>query len=102
MVSSGAGEKVRNKVIPPNGRIRPLYLRSASLSLIVSQITEQNQVYRIIFLISLYEKLSASSSMVEELVSGSGALVLCRYRRAQATRTNMPLAFSTGSPSNLE
>ena len=49
MVSSVVEEKVRNRVIPPKGRIRPPELRSAPLSLIVSQKTKQNMVYRILF-----------------------------------------------------
>jgi hypothetical protein len=49
MVSSVVGEKVRNRVIPPNGRIRPPELRSASLSQTVSQRTEQNLVFKLLF-----------------------------------------------------
>jgi len=49
MVSSAVGENVRNKVIPPNGRISPLELKSASLTLTISQRTEQNLVYSVLF-----------------------------------------------------
>ena len=45
MVSSAVGEKVRKRVIPPSGRINPLELKSASLLLTVSHMTEQNLVY---------------------------------------------------------
>jgi hypothetical protein len=65
MASSAVGEKVRERVISPNGRIRPPELSIASLSLMVSQSTEQNMVCRVLLCISLKEKLSARSSMVE-------------------------------------
>ena len=51
MVSSAVGEKVRNRVIPSNGRIRPPEMSSASLSLTVLKKTEQNLVYKV-FLVS--------------------------------------------------
>ncbi len=102
MVSSTVGEKVRNKVIPPNGRISPPNLRSASLSVTTSQRTEHNLVYMVFLGISPNEKLSVNSSMVEESVLGSVMPFLCRYCRAHATTTSRPLAVSSGSPSNPE
>jgi len=50
MVSSVVGEKVRNRVIPPNGRSIAPELRSASLSLAVLQRTKQNLVCRVLFI----------------------------------------------------
>ena len=49
MVSSVVAEKVRNRVISPNGRIKSPELRRASLSLAVSQRSEQNLVCRVLF-----------------------------------------------------
>ncbi len=47
MVSSDVDEKVRKRVIPRIGRIRPPELSNVSLSLMVSQNTEQNLVCRV-------------------------------------------------------
>ena len=102
IVSSAVGEKVRKRVIPPNGRISPPEMRSASLSLSVSQRTDQNLVCMVLFGISLNRKLSASSSMVEEYALGFVVPFLCRHWRAHATRISSPLAVSSGSPSKPE
>ena len=79
MVSSAIGEKVRNRVIYPNARIDPSELSNASLSLTGSQRTEHNLVCTILFYISLKEKLSAKSSMVDGSMLGSAVPVLCKY-----------------------
>ena len=78
-MSSAVGEKVRKRVIPPNGRISPLELNNTSMSLTVSHMIEQNLACKVLFWISLNEKLSASSSVVEESVLGSTIPFLCRY-----------------------
>jgi hypothetical protein len=70
------------------------------LSPIMSQRTEQNPVTEVFFCISLNEKGSANSSMVEESMMGFVAPELRRYCSAHATRTKRPLAVSTGSSSN--
>jgi len=56
----------------------------------------------VLFCISLKEKLSAKSAMVEGSVLGSVISVLCKYYGAQATGTRRPLAVSTIWPSNPE
>ena len=49
-MSSVVGEKEKNRVIPSNGRIKPPELIRASLSLTVSQRTEQNLVFKVFLL----------------------------------------------------
>ena len=100
MVSSVVGEKVRKRAIPLNERIRPPERSSVSLSLTVSQRTDQNLVCMVFFCISMNEKFCDRSSMMEGVVLGSMAPYVCRHYKAQATRTKRPLAVSLGSPSN--
>ena len=78
MVSSAVGMKMRKRVICPIGRIMPPQFSNVYLSSTVSHITEQNLVSMVRLRISLKEKLSTRSSMVDGLSVGSATSDLYR------------------------
>jgi hypothetical protein len=100
MVSSVVGANVRNRIIYPIARMMPPQLSIVSLSLTLSHKTEHKRVWRLCFLTSLKEKLSAMSSMLSR--TEPGVPEFRRNWREHATKTIRPREVSVVFPSNPE